>query len=176
MSWTSPLSRRTTPQAPWTPNWRQNAPTERPLNVEGRIHTGIKAKLRQHIIRNEIGQGCYSDTPPISTTWMMKKMFRISDRIPQIRQKGKGLLTPPCCVARLWRYIFWILQPSWIRHLRLDTGPGLYGLPVGLPGEIPVEILTCRSRLPAATGPWGSGFEISDWQVPAWILQHSCDT
>jgi hypothetical protein len=37
--------------------------------------------------------------------------------------------------------------------IRLDTGPGLYGLPVGLPGEIPVEILTCRSRLPAATGP-----------------------
>ena len=38
-------------------------------------------------------------------------------------------------------------------QLRLDTGPGLYGLPVGLPVEIPVEILTCRSRLPAATGP-----------------------
>ena len=38
-------------------------------------------------------------------------------------------------------------------RLRLDTGPGLYGLPVGLPVEIPVEILTCRSRLPAATGP-----------------------
>jgi hypothetical protein len=38
-------------------------------------------------------------------------------------------------------------------ELRLDTGPGLYGLPVGLPVEIPVEILTCRSRLPATTGP-----------------------
>ena len=143
MSWTSPLSRRTTPQAPWTPNWRQNAPTERPLNVEGRIHTGINAKLRQHIIRNEIGQGCYSDTPPISTTWMMKKMFRISDRIPQIRQKGKGLLTPPCCVARLWRYIFWIPQPSWIRH---------QGWSVVSADGVPFE--WCGSRTPVV-GEWG---------------------
>jgi len=37
-------------------------------------------------------------------------------------------------------------------QLRLDTGPGLYGLPMGLPVGIPVEILTYRSRLPVATG------------------------
>jgi len=38
-------------------------------------------------------------------------------------------------------------------HLRLDTGAGPYGLPLGLPVGIPVGILTCRSRLPVATGP-----------------------
>lgn len=32
----------TTPQAPWTPNWIQNAPAARPENEEGMIHTGIK--------------------------------------------------------------------------------------------------------------------------------------
>jgi len=61
-------------------------------------------------------------------------------------------------------------------ELRLDTGAGPYGLPLGLPVGIPVEILTCRSRLPVATGPWGSGFKISNWQVPAWILEYSYNT
>ena len=150
MSWILPLNRCTTPQAPWTPNWRQNAPAERPLNVEGRIHTGIK--LRKHIIRNEIGQGRYSDTPPISTTWMMKKMFRISDRIPQIRQKGEGLLTPPCCAARLWRYIFWIPQPSWIRH---QGGTGLLFPQMGSrSSEGAVELLSNGVLLVGGVGFW----------------------
>jgi len=35
----------------------------------------------------------------------------------------------------------------------LSTGAGPYGLPVGLPMGIPAKTLTCRSRLPVATGP-----------------------
>lgn len=34
----------TTPQAPWTPNWMQNAPAARALNDDGRIQSGIKAE------------------------------------------------------------------------------------------------------------------------------------
>ena len=37
--------------------------------------------------------------------------------------------------------------------LGLSMGPGPYGLPVGLPMKIPAKTLTCRSRLPVATGP-----------------------
>jgi hypothetical protein len=35
--------KRTTPQAPCTPNWMQKAPAERALKEEGNIHKGIKA-------------------------------------------------------------------------------------------------------------------------------------
>jgi len=38
--------RRTTPQAPWSPDWIQKAPGARPLNVEGRIHKGINTKIK----------------------------------------------------------------------------------------------------------------------------------
>ena len=33
----------TTPHAPWTPNWMQNAPAARPLKLVGRIQSGINA-------------------------------------------------------------------------------------------------------------------------------------
>jgi hypothetical protein len=34
----------------------QNAPAARLLNVEGRIHKGINAKVMQRALRNNIGQ------------------------------------------------------------------------------------------------------------------------
>ena len=37
-------------------------------------------------------------------------------------------------------------------RIGLSTGAGPYGLPVGLPVGIPAKTLTCRSRLPVATG------------------------
>ena len=45
----------------------------------------------------------------------------------------------------------WLLA-GWCM-LGLSMGAGSYGLPVGLPMGIPAKTLTCRSRLPVATGP-----------------------
>ena len=40
----------TTPHAPWTPNWRQNAPAaKRALNELGRIQRGMKAISREKV-------------------------------------------------------------------------------------------------------------------------------
>jgi len=41
----------TTPQAPWTPTCRQNAPAARALNDDGRIHRGIKTANEYPVFR-----------------------------------------------------------------------------------------------------------------------------
>lgn len=39
--------KRTTPHAPWTPNWMQNAPAARPLKLVGRIQSGMNAAVNR---------------------------------------------------------------------------------------------------------------------------------
>ena len=44
----------TTPQAPCTPNWMQNAPAESALKLSGRIQSGMNAAMMQtKMLENE---------------------------------------------------------------------------------------------------------------------------
>jgi hypothetical protein len=68
------------------------------------------------------------------------------------RRTGKNLNSRVCpsqCII-----IFVLLLVMHIASdIGLSMGAGPYGLPVGLPMGIPAKTLTCRSRLPVATGP-----------------------
>lgn len=60
----------TTPQAPWTPNWRQKAPAASGLNLVGRIQSGIKHPMLKinSIIVNRLPSRCETNPAIVPPT------------------------------------------------------------------------------------------------------------